>query len=491
MTIRRRKNRTHLKGANAEKEEDKGPKSFVIKSGEVTKSVAQLVRDMRKVMEPGTASRLRERTAARLRDYLVMAGPLGVTHMMIFTLTEAANVHLRVARIPAGPTLTFRVERYSLMKDLINSSMRNLGKSPGGEYRSPPLLVLNNFQQQPGQPPKPQLKLMASMFQGMFPPIQVERSALPSFRRVLLISYQSESNLISVRHYTISVRPHGVSRRVRKLLNVGATSKSTSGKSKVDLGSAEDIADYLLRRNRADSASAGSDVTEGSTGMTNYDSASETDASEAESDSNAVELPDDYVGRGNKKGSRKAVRLVEMGPRMELRLVKIVEGLVGSKKGEGETVFHEFVHKTKKDAAAQQAEKVAQRKARDLRRKQQEANVARKQAAADAKKNKGKKAATAEDGDDDTEDDDKVIVDDDEVEVTGFSSSDDDEFEYEDRYAKGGERDDGEDWNDEVDAGDVSEDEDEKATAAAEEESSEDEAPPAKKPQRKKGKSKA
>lgn len=45
-----------------------------------------------------------------------MAGPLGVSHMMIFTLTEAANVHLRIARVPAGPTLTFRVERYSLMK---------------------------------------------------------------------------------------------------------------------------------------------------------------------------------------------------------------------------------------------------------------------------------------------------------------------------------------------------------------------------------------
>jgi ribosome biogenesis protein SSF1/2 len=36
--------------------------------------------------------------------------------MLIFTLTEADNVHLRVARLPAGPTLTFRVERYSLMK---------------------------------------------------------------------------------------------------------------------------------------------------------------------------------------------------------------------------------------------------------------------------------------------------------------------------------------------------------------------------------------
>ncbi|KAJ9112743.1 hypothetical protein QFC20_002068 [Naganishia adeliensis] len=477
---KRRKNRTHTKGANEEVGEDKGPKSFVIKSGEVTRSVSQLVKDMRKVMEPGTASRLRERGAARLRDYLVMAGPLGVSHMMIFTLTEAANVHLRIARVPAGPTLTFRVERYSLMKDLINSSMRNLGKAPGGEYRTPPLLVLNNFQQQPGQPPKPQLKLMASMFQGMFPPIQVERSALPSFRRVLLISYQTESNLISVRHYTISVRPHGVSRRVRKILTAGSSSKP----AKVDLGNAEDIADYLLRRSRADSTTPSeASGTTGTTG-TNYDSASETDASEAESDSNAVELPEDYVGRGNKKGSRKAVRLVEMGPRMELRLVKIVEGLVGSKKGEGETVFHEFVHKTKADAAALQAEHVAKRKARDARRKQQEANVARKQAALDAKKPKKKTKAGEEEEED--SDDDKVIVDDDEVDVTGFST-DDDEFEYEDRFAKGGERDDGEDWNDEIDAGDVSEDEDE----LERDESSEDEAPPAKKPQRKKAKGKA
>ena len=80
----------------------------------------------------------------------------------------------------------------------------------------------------------------------------------------------------------------------------------------------------------------------GATGSTaGYDTASESEMSEAESDTNAVELPDDY-GRGNKKGDRKAVRLVETGPRLEMRLIKVVEGLVGSKKGEGETVFHEF-----------------------------------------------------------------------------------------------------------------------------------------------------
>jgi ribosome biogenesis protein SSF1/2 len=60
---RRRKNRTHLKGpatpsaANAVK--DGIPKSFIIKHGQVGSSLTQLVRDMRKVMEPNTASRLK------------------------------------------------------------------------------------------------------------------------------------------------------------------------------------------------------------------------------------------------------------------------------------------------------------------------------------------------------------------------------------------------------------------------------------------------
>ena len=60
---RRRKNRTHLKGgtASAPGTEEGVPKSFVIKHGQVGASIAQLVRDIRKVMEPNTASRLRVR----------------------------------------------------------------------------------------------------------------------------------------------------------------------------------------------------------------------------------------------------------------------------------------------------------------------------------------------------------------------------------------------------------------------------------------------
>lgn len=57
---RKRKNRTHLKGGPASgAESSNAPKSFVIKHGQVGTSLTQLVRDVRKVMEPNTASRLK------------------------------------------------------------------------------------------------------------------------------------------------------------------------------------------------------------------------------------------------------------------------------------------------------------------------------------------------------------------------------------------------------------------------------------------------
>ncbi|KAI9632564.1 Brix domain-containing protein, partial [Dioszegia hungarica] len=482
MGARRKKNRTHLKGGDRGEDDDSAPKSFVIKSGSVTKSVSQLVRDVRQVMEPNTATRLRERPNARLRDYLTIAPTLGVTHLLAFTLTEAANVHLRMARMPQGPTLTFRVNRYSLMKDLVNSSLKNIGKAPGTEYRNPPLLVLNNFTQQPGAKPLPQLKLMSTMFQGLFPAISVERSALPSFRRVLLISYNPTTNLISIRHYTITVRAHGVSRRVRKLL----TSSSVSARIP-NLSSKDDIADYLLRR----VGTPGSETTETTASTSGYESAGDTDGSEAESDTNAVELPDDY-GRGNKKGDRKAVRLVEIGPRMELRLIKVVEGLVGSKKGEGETVFHEFEQKSKTQANDMKRKHDERRALKDARRAEQAANVARKKA---EKEKASKKAGGGDDDDDDDEEEEEgddvdlsglsdVDVDPDEVlqrrreikaaKAAGGDQGDeeedeDDEFAYEDAGMEDEDDDDEGDWDADVGAGEVSEEE---------EEESEDEAPP-------------
>ena len=148
MARRRTKKRTHV-GANngpaggggaVSKRPSNAPKSMVIRigAGEVGPSVSQLVKDTRLMMEPGTASRLKERRANRLRDYLTMAGPLGVSHLMLFSRSESGNTNMRLAITPRGPTLHFNVEKYSLCKD-IRKALKH-PKGGGKEYLTAPLV---------------------------------------------------------------------------------------------------------------------------------------------------------------------------------------------------------------------------------------------------------------------------------------------------------------------------------------------------------------
>lgn len=142
----------------------KVPKSFVVKSGTVGGSVAQLTKDVRKVLEPNTATRLKERKANRLRDYVSMSGPLGVTHLAVFSQPPTANavpsetvanetaeqraerslvegtttVNLRLIRLPRGPTLSFKVLRYSLASDVLRMARRP--RAVGREFAEAPLV---------------------------------------------------------------------------------------------------------------------------------------------------------------------------------------------------------------------------------------------------------------------------------------------------------------------------------------------------------------
>lgn len=146
MARRRTKKRTHV-GANngtskaaSANQTRRDPKSMVIRigAGEVGPSVSQLVKDVRLMMEPGTASRLKERRNNRLRDYLTMAGPLGVTHLLLFSRSESGNTNMRLGITPRGPTLHFHIEKYSLCKDIRKVLKRPKGL--GKEYLTPPLV---------------------------------------------------------------------------------------------------------------------------------------------------------------------------------------------------------------------------------------------------------------------------------------------------------------------------------------------------------------
>lgn len=61
--------------------------------------MADLEGDLRRVMAPNTATHLRESKRNVLKDFVHIAGPLGVTHFVILTATQNAS-YLRIAKSP-------------------------------------------------------------------------------------------------------------------------------------------------------------------------------------------------------------------------------------------------------------------------------------------------------------------------------------------------------------------------------------------------------
>ncbi|KAI0295540.1 hypothetical protein BC826DRAFT_281717 [Russula brevipes] len=57
-------------------------------------------------------------------------------------------------------------------------------------------------------------------------------------------------------------------------------------------------------------------------------------------DYDVISLAEDYVGRDNRKGQKRAMRLDESGPRMEIKVVKIMPGK------DGAVIYHEFEDKS-------------------------------------------------------------------------------------------------------------------------------------------------
>ncbi|XP_037398922.1 suppressor of SWI4 1 homolog [Pygocentrus nattereri] len=304
--------------------------SFVFHRGLVGKNIDQLVTDMRF-----------ERKNV-LKDFVTAAGPLGVTHFLIFTKTET-NVNLRLARLPKGPTLFFHVTKYSLIKDVVSSLKRH--RMHEQQFSHHPLLVLNNFALDGMH-----IKLMATMFQNMFPSINVHTVNINNIKRCVLLTYDPESKEIDFRHYSLKVVPVGMSRGVKKLMQ----------EKLPNMNKLEDISDLLLQ------------------GVNLSESEAEQDG-----DHNITELPQVYSGRGNMRSQQSAVRLTEIGPRMTLQLVKITEGM-----GDGNVLYHSIHTKTEEELMEILKRKEARLKEKAERKQKQEQNIALKKQKRDENKKK-------------------------------------------------------------------------------------------------------
>ncbi|MCL7036197.1 hypothetical protein MKW94_006559, partial [Papaver nudicaule] len=273
---------------------DKIPKSFVFSRGKLSGSLKQLLKDLRELMLPYTALKLKEKKRNNLKDFLNVAGSLGITHFLMLSKTSSSP-YLRVARTPQGPTITFKIEEYSLSLDVANSQARP--RRPPDIFKAPPLIVLSGF-----GTGEQHLKLTTIMFQNIFPSIDINTVDLKSCKRIVLLNYDKETKLIDFRHYSVRLQPVGVSRKVIKLVQTHQAP---------DLSKLQDVSDFITR------AGYGSE-------------------SEPDDEASTVTLASD-LGRLIKASAKSAVRLQEIGPRMKLRLIKIEEGLCA-----GGTIFSEY-----------------------------------------------------------------------------------------------------------------------------------------------------
>lgn len=102
-----------------------------------------------------------------MKDFVSVAGLLHVSHLCAFTCTENSQ-YLKLCRLPRGPTLTFRIHNYTLASDVVSSLRKQFVFSKQFQYA--PLVVLNGFSGE-GE----QLKLMSTMFQNLFPTINLTK----------------------------------------------------------------------------------------------------------------------------------------------------------------------------------------------------------------------------------------------------------------------------------------------------------------------------
>ncbi|PRP80308.1 hypothetical protein PROFUN_11786 [Planoprotostelium fungivorum] len=335
--------------AGATEEEKKAPQAFIFKVGVVPKSVRMLRNDLRGMMKPYNAYKLKEKKTNKLKDFLSVAGPLGVTHFCILTATEFGT-YLRLCKIPRGPTLTFNITSYTTCKDIrVNINSR---ASPSQDWMFPPLVILSNFPQDTEQ-----TKLASIMIQNMFPAINVHKTDLSECKRVVIFYYNRESNTIELRHYFITTSIVGINKNLKQLV-----------KNRIpNIRNFDDISEYVL----GDWAGADSEAEDGP--------------------ENTVEIKN-QISRARSQSDQNAIRLTELGPRMTLELVKVEDGFC-----EGKVLYHSTVTKTAEEVAELDRKAAEKKKLKKQRQKEQEKNVKRKRGTEEEDKSDEEK----EDDDDD------------------------------------------------------------------------------------------
>lgn len=117
------------------------PHSFVIHRGLPFPNITYLTMDFRRMMEPFTASALRERRNNKIKDFVSLSGIFHVSHMIVFN-KSANQLSFKVARLPKGPTLSFKIHQFTLARDVLASMKKQYFNDIA--FKHAPLVSIGN-----------------------------------------------------------------------------------------------------------------------------------------------------------------------------------------------------------------------------------------------------------------------------------------------------------------------------------------------------------
>lgn len=288
---------------------------------------------------------------------------------------------LKLAKTPVGPTLSFRVEKYALMKTIRSKLVANKKKKYFDPLRSfdfSPLVVLNNFESlgdtslnesELSFAKSKAVSLTGLSFQSIFPKINLGTIKVSDCRRVVLFNFDKENDSFEMRHFLVSLSQRGVTKSLKRLVTNTKT---------LDLKKFKTISDALDNHKGNGYATSDSEFEDRDNEVKlvkrkTLDSIELLGGIKDPLNRKIIEKVNEIEEKMPTNVEVNSVKLTEIGPRLSLKLVKIEEGIF-----DGEVKYHSFVNKTEKEKLEIRKKKEEEKKLKAKRKQEQEENVERK-----------------------------------------------------------------------------------------------------------------
>ncbi|MES1902774.1 MAG: hypothetical protein MHPSP_001894, partial [Paramarteilia canceri] len=281
------------------------PNPCILMRGKYSESLKVLKNDIKNVFQPLTLIKSESFSQLSFKKIAESLSVVKATHLMVLSDGLDCPI-LRVARSPAGPTITFRIKNHAVSQDVRFMKPDASLEAKHFFTTSHPFLITSNFNSELGH-----LKIASVLLQNMFPIFDIEESELKLFKRCAIFNYNEETQDIDFRHYLKKY----FSSIIKTPLSSNDSISKLSGSGLIKMTDISDISDFVLK-------------------------------SSENNDKNENLLSNNSTSTFESKYS---LRLKEIGPRMKMEIMKIEEDFF-----DGKVLYHNEIKKSAKEMHKQE-----------------------------------------------------------------------------------------------------------------------------------------